>query len=172
MPPRHRPPRALKRDLPMSDQPDAPGVVIHPPIALAIALVLAFALNWFWPLPFVPPAIPHIQAGVLLVIGALLIIRWAAVTFRQAHTNILTSQAATTIVATGPFAYSRNPIYVAALIGMAGAAIAFDSLWFLLALVVIWFVLRYGVIAREETYLKHKFGGAYLDYKSKVRRWL
>ena len=172
MPPRHRPPRALKRDLPMSDQPDAPGVVIHPPIALAIALVLAFALNWFWPLPFVPPTIPHIQAGVLLVIGALLIIRWAAVTFRQAHTNILTSQAATTIVATGPFAYSRNPIYVAALIGMAGAAIAFDSLWFLLALVVIWFVLRYGVIAREETYLKHKFGGAYLDYKSKVRRWL
>ena len=156
----------------MSDQPDAPNVVIHPPIALAIALVLAFALNWFWPLPFVPPAIPHIQLGVLLVIGMLLIIRWAAVTFRKARTNILTSQATTAIVATGPFAYSRNPIYVAALLGMIGAAIAFDSLWFLAALVVIWFVLRYGVIAREETYLERKFGAPYLDYKSKVRRWL
>jgi len=156
----------------MSDQSDAPDVVIHPPIALAIALVLAFALNWFWPLPFVPPAIPHTQLGVLLIIGMLLIIRWAAVTFRKARTNILTSQAATTIVATGPFAYSRNPIYVAALLGMIGAAIAFDSLWFLAALVVIWFVLRYGVIAREETYLECKFGAPYLDYKSKVRRWL
>jgi protein-S-isoprenylcysteine O-methyltransferase Ste14 len=156
----------------MSDQTDAPNVVIHPPIALGIALVVAYALNWFMPLPFVPPAIPHIQAGVLLVIGALLIIRWAAVTFRTARTNILTSQAATTIVATGPFAYSRNPIYVAALIGMAGAAIAFDSLWLLVALVVIWFVLRYGVIAREETYLERKFGTPYLDYKAKVRRWL
>jgi protein-S-isoprenylcysteine O-methyltransferase Ste14 len=156
----------------MSDQADAPNVVIHPPIALAIALVLAFALNWFWPQPFVPPAIPHIQLGVLLVIGMLLIIRWAAVTFRKARTNILTSQAATTIVATGPFAFSRNPIYVAALIGMAGATIAFDSLWFIAALVVIWIVLRYGVIAREESYLERKFGAPYLDYKSKVRRWL
>lgn len=156
----------------MSDQPDAPNVVIHPPIALAIALVLAFALNWFWPLPFVPPAIPHIQVGVLLVIGMLLIIRWAVVTFRKARTNILTSQATTAIVATGPFAYSRNPIYFGALIGMIGAAFAFDSLWFLAALVVIWFVLRYGVIAREETYLERKFGAPYLDYKAKVRRWL
>lgn len=156
----------------MSDQPDAPDVVIHPPIALAIALVLAFALNWFWPLPFVPPAIPHIQLGVLLIIGMLLIIRWAAVTFRKARTNILTSQATTTIVATGPFAYSRNPIYVAALLGMIGAAITFDSLWFLAALVAIWFVLRFGVIAAEETYLERKFGAPYLDYKAKVRRWL
>jgi len=156
----------------MSDKSDAPGVVIHPPIALAIALIVAFALNWFLPLPFVPPAIPHIQAGVLLVIGALLIVRWAAVTFRKARTNILTSQAATTIVSTGPFAYSRNPIYVAAIIGMVGAAVAFDSLWFLVALVAIWFVLRYGVIAREETYLERKFGAPYLDYKRKVRRWL
>jgi protein-S-isoprenylcysteine O-methyltransferase Ste14 len=156
----------------MSDQPDAPDVVVHPPIALAVALVLAFALNWFWPLPFVPSAIPRIQLGVLLVIGMLLIIRWAAVTFRKARTNILTSQATTAVVATGPFAYSRNPIYVAALLGMIGAAIAFDSLWFLAALVVIWLVLRYGVIAREETYLERKFGAPYLDYTSKVRRWL
>ena len=168
---RHQP-AASRRGIRMSDQPDAPGVVIHPPIALAIALALAFALNWFWPLPFVPPAIPHIQAGVLLVIVMLLIIRWAAVTFRKAHTNLLTSQAATTIVATGPFAYSRNPIYVALLIGMAGAAIAFDSLWFLAGLVAIWFVLRYGVIAREESYLERKFGASYLDYKAKVRHWL
>jgi protein-S-isoprenylcysteine O-methyltransferase Ste14 len=156
----------------MSDKPDAPDVVIHPPIALAIALVLAFALNWVMPLPFVPPAIPHIQTGVLLVIAALLIIRWAAVTFRKARTNILTSQATTAIVATGPFAYSRNPIYVAALIGMVAAAIAFNSLWFLAASIAIYVVLRYGVIAREEIYLERKFGAPYLDYKSKVRRWL
>jgi protein-S-isoprenylcysteine O-methyltransferase Ste14 len=156
----------------MSDKTDAPDVIIHPPIALAIALVLAFALNWVMPLPFVPPAVPRIQLGVLLAIGALLIIRWAAVTFRKARTNILTSQAATTVVATGPFAYSRNPIYVAALIGMVGAAIAFNSLWFLGALVGIYAVLRYGVIAREEIYLERKFGAPYRDYKSKVRRWL
>ena len=156
----------------MSDTPDAPDVLIHPPIALVIALVIGFALNWFVPLPFVPPGIPHIQVGVLLAVAALLVIRWAITSFRKARTNILTSQATTAIVATGPFAYSRNPIYVAAMVGMVAAAIAFNSLWFLVALVVIFFVLRYGVIAREEIYLERKFGAPYLDYKSKVRRWL
>ncbi len=156
----------------MSDSTDAPNVVIHPPIALVIALAISFALNWLHPLPFLPPFLPLLEIGLVLALLVLLVIRWAATTFRNARTNILTSQSTTAIVSTGPFAYSRNPIYVAALLGLIAFAIAFDSLWFFGALVAIYFVLRYGVIAREETYLEQKFGAPYLDYKSKVRRWL
>jgi protein-S-isoprenylcysteine O-methyltransferase Ste14 len=156
----------------MSDQIDAPNVIVHPPIALAIALVVAYALNWLAPLPFLPASFPHIEVALILALAALLIVRWAATTFRKARTNILTSQAATTIVASGPFAHSRNPIYIAAFIGLIAAAIGFNSLWFFAALVAIYLVLRYGVVAREEIYLERKFGAPYLDYKSKVRRWL
>jgi protein-S-isoprenylcysteine O-methyltransferase Ste14 len=116
-------------------------------------------------------AMPGIEAGLVLLLAALLIVRWAAVTFRKAHTNILTSQSATAIVSDGPFARSRNPIYVAIFLGLIGFALAFNSLWFLVALVPMYAVIRYGVIAREESYLERKFGQQYLDYKTHVRRW-
>jgi protein-S-isoprenylcysteine O-methyltransferase Ste14 len=155
----------------MTEAADKPNVVIHPPIALVLAIAASIALNWLHPLPFVPPGLPNVEAGLILLLLALLLVRWAAVTFRKAHTNILTNQATTAIVATGPFAYSRNPIYVGAFLGLIGFAIAFNSLWFFVVLVVIFLVIRYGVVAREEAYLERKFGAVYLDYKSKVRRW-
>src|ERR1700761_1343757 len=123
----------------MSDQKDSPNVMIHPPIALAIAIVAAVAANWFWPQPFLPPGIAHIELGLIVIVCAFLLVRWAAQTFRKARTHILTNQATRTIVSTGPFAYSRNPIYVGALIGLLGLAIAVNSLWFLAALIVIFF---------------------------------
>ncbi len=70
------------------------------------------------------------------------------------------------------FAFTRNPIYVGAHIGTIGVAIALNSLWILATLVPFYFVIRYGVVAREEAYLERKFGNAYLAYKARVRRWL
>ena len=57
-------------------------------------------------------------------------------------------------------------------LGQSGLAIGFDTLWVLATLVPFYLVIRYGVIAREEAYLQRKFGILYLDYKSRVRRWL
>lgn len=156
----------------MSDNADVPNVMIHPPIALGMAIVIAFAANWVYPLPFLPPGIAHIELGLIVILGAFLLVRWAIQTFRNARTNILTNQAALAIVSTGPFAYSRNPIYVGALVGLIGLTVAVNSLWFLVALVAMFFVLQFGVIAREEIYLAKKFGQTYLDYKAKVRPWL
>ncbi|HEY4275716.1 MAG TPA: isoprenylcysteine carboxylmethyltransferase family protein [Rhizomicrobium sp.] len=156
----------------MTGTKDAPDVVIHPPIALALLVVAALALNWFIPLPFMAGATIGIEAGLVVLLAALLIVRWAAQSFRKARTNILTSQAATAIVSTGPFAHSRNPIYVAILLGLCGFALAFNSLWFFAALVPMFLILRFGVIAREEAYLDRKFGQPYGDYQAKVRRWL
>ncbi len=55
---------------------------------------------------------------------------------------------------------------------LAGLAIALNSLWILSTLVPFSFVIRYGVVAREEAYLERKFGDAYLAYKARVRRWI
>jgi protein-S-isoprenylcysteine O-methyltransferase Ste14 len=51
-------------------------------------------------------------------------------------------------------------------------AIAFDTFWLLVTLVPFAFVIRYGVVAREEAYLERKFRDAYAGYRSRVRRWL
>jgi protein-S-isoprenylcysteine O-methyltransferase Ste14 len=78
----------------------------------------------------------------------------------------------TTIVDTGPYRFTRNPIYLGMVLGLIGLAIALNSLWLLLTLVPFVLAIRYGVVAREEAYLERKFGDVYRGYRSRVRRWL
>jgi protein-S-isoprenylcysteine O-methyltransferase Ste14 len=141
-------------------------------VALAIGTIVGFGLNWLYPLPFVPPSLPRALIGLMLFLAGIFLAAWSVRTFRKAHTNVLTSQPASAIVTTGPYSFSRNPIYVGMFLGLSGFAIAFNSLWFLAVLVAMVFVIRFGVIAREEIYLESKFGARYLDYKARVRRWL
>jgi len=141
-------------------------------VALAIGTIAGFGLNWLFPLPFVPPSLPRAWIGLVLFLAGIFLAAWSVRTFRKAHTNILTSQPASAIVTTGPYGFSRNPIYMGMFLGLIGFAIAFNTLWFLAVLVAMVFVIRFGVIAREEIYLESKFGARYLDYKARVRRWL
>jgi protein-S-isoprenylcysteine O-methyltransferase Ste14 len=90
----------------------------------------------------------------------------------RAGSNVPTSMPTTTIVDTGPYRFTRNPIYLAMMLALAGLAIAFDSLWILLTLVPFALVIGYGVVAREEAYLERKFGEAYRRYRARVRRWV
>ena len=135
-------------------------------------MIAGFGLNRLFPLPFVPPSLPRALIGLVLFLAGIFLAAWSVRTFRKAHTNVLTSQSASTIVATGPYGFSRNPIYVGMFLGLGGFAIAFNTLWFVVVLVAMVFVIRFGVIAREEIYLESKFGARYVDYKTRVRRWL
>jgi protein-S-isoprenylcysteine O-methyltransferase Ste14 len=78
----------------------------------------------------------------------------------------------TTIVESGPYRFTRNPIYLGMFLGLIGLAIAFNDLWLLVTLLPFALVIRYGVVAREEAYLERKFGDVYRGYRSRVRRWL
>ena len=97
---------------------------------------------------------------------------WAIATITRAGSNVPSTLPTTTIVDTGPYRFTRNPIYLAMVLGLIGLAIAFNSLWLLLMLVPFALVIRYGVIAREEAYLERKFGDVYRSYRARVRRWL
>ena len=65
-----------------------------------------------------------------------------------------------------------QPDLLGMFLGLIGLAIAFDNLWLLIMLVPFAFVIRYGVVAREEAYLERKFGDIYRGYRSRVRRWI
>ena len=103
---------------------------------------------------------------------ALALFVWAIVTIRKAGTQVETVKPTTAIVADGPYRFTRNPIYLGMMLSLIGLAIAFNTLWLLIALVPFYFVIRHGVVAREEAYLERKFGSVYLDYKQRVRRWI
>jgi protein-S-isoprenylcysteine O-methyltransferase Ste14 len=97
---------------------------------------------------------------------------WALVAMARHDTALLPGGATTTVIRRGPFAVSRNPLYVGLLVLSAGLALLAASTWALLALPVEWALLRWGAVLPEERYLSAKFGQEYDDYVARVRRWL
>ncbi len=156
-------------------QQDAPGVVVRPPRLYLVALVLGLLLEFFLPASLFDFTWlePHQRMiGVALSVCGILLMSLCMVQFRNAGTNVPTNLPTEAIVESGPYAFSRNPIYVALTLIYLGIAIAAKSAWTLSLIVPVLLIMRYGVIAREERYLERKFGSAYLDYKKRVRRWL
>ena len=139
---------------------------------MGLAVIAGLAFNWLVPLPFLPADLPAGWLGAMVFVFALALFAWAIVTITRASSNVPTNRPTTTIVESGPYRFTRNPIYLSMFLGLFGLAIAFDNLWLLMMLVPFALVIRYGVVAREEAYLERKFGDVYRRYRARVRRWL
>jgi protein-S-isoprenylcysteine O-methyltransferase Ste14 len=159
-------------DLSMAAEKDHPNVLIPPPVVLALCVAAGWLLDRLWPAPFLPPGLPLWALGGVVIALGLAVQFWAFLLFRRARTSIIPVRPTSAIVETGPYRYSRNPIYLSMFVMVAGFAVALNSLWQFAALVVLYGVLRWAVVAREEAYLTRKFGAPYLDYARRVRRWL
>ena len=151
---------------------DRSNAVIRPPIAWALAFAAGLAIHRLYPLPWIPATWPKVLIGGIVFAAAFALAIWAIITFRVAGTRVETTKPTMAIVTHGPYRFTRNPIYLGMFLGQTGLAIGFNNLWILAMLIPFYLVLRYGVVAREEAYLEHKFGDVYSDYKSRVRRWL
>jgi protein-S-isoprenylcysteine O-methyltransferase Ste14 len=151
---------------------DRSNAVIRPPIAWALAFAAGLAIDQLYPLRWIPATWSTVWIGVIVFAAGFALAIWAIVTFRKAGTRVETTKPTMAIVTQGPYRFTRNPIYLGMFLGRTGLAIGFDNLWILATLIPFYLVLRYGVVAREEAYLEHKFGDVYSDYKSRVRRWL
>ena len=150
---------------------DVPDVAFRPPF-LVIALALTGWTLWREaPLPFLPGAAAR-PAGAMLGAASFVLFSWAALALHRAGTNIPTNLPATTLVTTGPYRYSRNPIYLGLAIGFTAVAAWLNSAWFLIMAVLFVGLITAGVIAREERYLRRKFGRDYEEYRASVRRWM
>jgi protein-S-isoprenylcysteine O-methyltransferase Ste14 len=156
----------------MNDEPDDnPGVVIFPPLLFVICFVAGMLAYLMRPSRFALP-LGFRGLGCALTVAAVVLSIWAQRTMRTAGTNIRPDQPATVIVSNGPFAFTRNPLYLSVLAMFGGIGVALASKTFLAILVPLFLVLRYGVVGREERYLEGKFGDTYRTYKARVRRWV
>jgi len=147
---------------------DNPGVIAPPPLIYLAGLATGFVLEQFWPIGVGrSPA-----AGIIGIAFGAALMALGLREFKMAETDYLPYRPTVRIIQTGPFRFTRNPLYLAMTLIYAGIALAFGSLWAFLLLVPVLAVIHYGVIAREERYLERKFGEDYLTYKRAVRRWL
>lgn len=151
-------------------QTDNPGAIVWPPLLLGVVVCAVLLLGWLWPLPISPKPIVFWVGVALLLLGAALNV-WGALSMRGAGTNISPLLPATALVTSGPFRFSRNPLYLAGSILLLGLALALNNLWGMLALIPLSVVMHYGVILREERYLEEKFGERYRRYRLTVRRY-
>lgn len=154
----------------MSKQ-DTPGVIAPPPLIYLAALVIGLGLGYLVPTPFLPRSLAYRLGAVLILIGAGIIIS-ARRMMQRAGTAINPTIPTTALVITGPFRFTRNPLYVGATLIYVGIAVAARSLWALALLLVVLAVMQRGVIDREEHYLERKFGADYVRYRDRVRRWI
>lgn len=150
-----------------------PNIVPWPPIIYALGIVAGYLLGHFYPIggewwrqrPAEAIGIAGIVAGVGFDLSAMI---W----MRRHRANILPNRAATALVTSGPFAISRNPIYLGNLLLVAGAAFAFANPWFLPAGIIAAFGVHHLAIRREEAHLAARFGASWAAYAAKTPRWL
>ncbi len=147
------------------------GVNIIPPYVLGGLLGFSIFMHLIAPV--------ELGMGIALRgLGALIMglcfawIYWCGIMFRKHKTALPPNKPTSAIVKTGPYAISRNPIYLAMIVGYVGIALMADVLWFWFTLPALVWYLRYYVIPREEAYLTRVFSMSYMNYCRKVRRWV
>ena len=150
---------------------DTAGVIAPPPVIYLTSLVIGLVFRALVPTPFLPRGLAFMLGAILIAIAVWLSV-WGVRVMHRAGTSEKTSLPTTALVTTGPFRYSRNPLYVSLTLAYLGIAVAAQSLWALALLIVVLAVMLRGVIGREERYLERRFCEDYLRYKGRVRRWI
>ena len=111
-------------------------------------------------------------AGWALVILGVAINVSAWVAFLRAKTPVIPTRPTTAIVTSGPYRFTRNPLYASLTIVYAGVPLILGYLWPYIFLPLVLFLIVRLVIEREERYLERRFGADYTRYRDAVRRWI
>jgi len=144
--------------------------LVRPPLVYLCSIALGIILHSAWRIPLLPRNVTP-RLGALLVVLAIGLFVFAVRTFRAAGTPVPGNRPTTTIVRTGPYRFSRNPIYLAFSLLQLGIAVWVNSIWLVTTLVAAVAVMSFVVIPKEERYLEARFPSDYSNYKSSVRRW-
>jgi protein-S-isoprenylcysteine O-methyltransferase Ste14 len=104
-------------------------------------------------------------AGVAVTAAGLL-------TLLRARTGIMPLRPVRVLVTSGPYRFTRNPIYLGLTVAYLGLAVWLDQLWPLATLPLGLWVLKMTVIDVEESHLVTRFGEEYASYRRRVRRWI
>lgn len=123
---------------------------------IRVPLGFAFALLYFW---LAHPSWRFLAIGTVLIVPGLLIRALASGHVRKNET----------LATSGPYAYTRNPLYLGSLLIGIGFAIAARSWWIGVILVIMFFAIYMPVIRSEEDFLREKFP-EFDEYAKRVPR--
>lgn len=152
-------------------EPTASPRRIYPPIYLALASLLMIGLHKLAPGKQLVDWPQRYWGIVPMGIGV-----WIAilvnVMFRRAGTTIKPFQESSALVVSGPFRFSRNPIYLGMAAFLVGLGMLLGSLTPFLVVPAFVLLIDRRFIRAEEAMLARTFGAQYDAYRTRIRRWL
>ena len=157
----------------MTKEQDHPNINknIHPPLVALLFIVIAYFLGRFVPLPFGAPVWLR-YLGLLMTFVGFLFGIGALLEFRRARTTMDPHGSVRQVITSGIYRFTRNPIYLGFLLMVIGLPLNSGLYWGIVMVPFYVLLMNRLVIQHEEAYLAKKFGKAYTNYTSHVRRWL
>ena len=158
----------------MSSQPTGEDTVsfrLWPPVAIGAPWLVGWILT---AAAGDPVELGEWRTPVGLVLLAFFVLwnGWSLALFARHETGLLPGMPTESMITEGPYRLSRNPLYVGLLALYLSLALLAGSFWALVLFPVAVALVLWGAIRPEERFLRRRFGTAYDDYASRVRRWL
>ena len=145
-------------------------IISIPPNYFYLAVIIILVSRWFLPQLNLLPAVYNLIGWILLILGIFLtILTWAYFKKYQTPEDFSASKK---LIMTGPFRFSRNPMYIGMFLIVLGVTFCLRNVIGLVVIVAFWAVLEFMFVPFEEEKNELTFGQEFLDYKKRVRRWL
>ncbi len=153
---------------------ERPDVPVLPALIFGVGLLAGSTAQLISPLTIVPAhfADPLSRLGQLVIAVASVPVLWAVVSMLRLGTPPNPRRPTTALITSGPFRFTRNPIYVGLIAVSAGIALTANALFLLLSIPFMVLGIYRGAIVHEERYLEARFGADYRAFKTRVRRWI
>jgi len=144
---------------------------ILPPVYWVIAAGLILFLDQLIPAGISTGPVAWGLGGCLIYIGVFLVVI-PTVSFNVHNTSIFPFQRSTKLIETGPYAVTRNPMYLGMSIVLLGITIGLGNLFTAIVPITFLWVIQKRFVEPEELFLEKLFDDRYLSYKHRVRRWV
>jgi protein-S-isoprenylcysteine O-methyltransferase Ste14 len=157
----------------MNAKRDSPGVYVPPPLFYVAVFLAARFIQKRAPIDdsfFRTKTAKGI--GVILIVFALSFLASSLVKFFKTKNTVVLIKPASSLQTTGIYSISRNPMYVGLAFLYLAITCFIGNWWNVILFPLLILIIQGYVIRSEEKYLERAFGETYLDYRSRVRRWL
>ena len=141
------------------------------PLIIALLLATVMAGMQFVSTGLALPTSPPAYLGVVMMAMGGALVLWSAGIFRRRNTTLNPQGEPSTLATEGLYRFSRNPMYLGMLLGLIGLALLLGNIW-QLGGAALFAGITSIQIRQEEALLTQRFGEAYREYQSRVRRWL
>ena len=142
--------------------------ITFPPVILLASIVLQIILLFSFPISVDLSSL----LGLILILSGISLVFVSFRFMRKMKTTFIPDGTPEVLISSGPFKFSRNPIYLGMLTILVGAAFLMSSLSAMIIAFVFGIIINFTWIAHEEKKLHELFSEDWENYSSKVRRWI